>query len=393
MKIAVFAWEALEGIAVGGAALYVSRLAAALARAGHQVRLFTRLGENQPLEEAVGGIHIRRCPWDRRPTFLEEIDALAQAFNHYFTDSLKTEGGYDLVHCHEWFTIAAGLKATSVTPARLAVSFHSTEWGRTGKWPDQGDSARIAQLEREGIQRADAVIAASHWARRTIHEQFHPPDWKCEVVYHGCELPPPDPALAATVRELRRAAGLQADQPALLYAGRFTPPGGADLVAEALGLVTRERPDAKFLFVGEGRLDVNLRRAVGAAGLFVPLRGRMVAPELYQAVDLVLAPFRRDHNGRAVLPAWAAAKPVVTLRNTVPSEFILPGVNGWTVAEDPRELAAVIVNAFANPEQTAWMGRNGLAAAETAFSWDESAKRLLAAYARGESLTPKAALA
>ncbi len=392
MKIAILAWEALEGIAIGGGAIYTSRLAAALARAGHQIRLFTRLGPNQPMEDIQNNIHIRRCPWDRRPTFLDEIDALSHAFTHYLADSLKSEGHYDLIHCHEWFTIAAGLKAVALTPAKLAVGFHSTEWGRTGKWPDSGDSARIAQIEHDGIRRADAIIAASHWVRRTIHEQFHPPDWKCEVVYHGCD-PLPVTAAAGGIAGIRQAAGLKDGQPSLLYAGRFTPAGGADLVAGALREVARERPDAKFLFVGEGKLDEELRRAVGAAGLFVPLRGRVVAPELYQAVDLVLAPFRRDHNGRAVLPAWAAGKPVATLRNTVPSEFILPGVNGWTVGEDPLELAAVIVKAFGNLEHTAWMGSNGRAAAETAFSWDESAKRLLAAFVRGEELTPRAVMA
>ncbi len=385
MHIAMFAWEALEGIAVGGGAVYASRLAAALARAGHRVRLFTRMGEGQAMDEVVGGVTVRRCPWDRKRGFVDEIEALAGSFAHYYADSIKAEGEYDLVHCHEWLTIGAGIQAQAVAPVRMAVSFHSTEWGRTSRWPDSGDSARIAGIEKQGIEKADAIITASYWARRKIAEQFHPPDWKCEVVYHGADLIVPDPASRA-VAELRRAAGLNERAPSLLFAGRFSPQGGGDIAAKACRLVAGQFPDARFLFVGAGSDEEAMRREAGANAVFLPPQGRVVPVEYYQAVDMVLAPFRRDHNGRAVMPAWAASKPVVTLRGTVPSEFIMHETNGWVVDDDPVEMAAVIINAFSQPEQTAWMGRNGRVAAETAFSWDESAKRLLAAYTRRDRL-------
>ena len=102
MRIAVFAWEALEGIAVGGGAVYASHLAAALARAGHRVRLFTRLGQGQAIDDVVGRVAVRRCPWDRKRHFIDEIAALSQSFAHYYQDAARLDGGYDIVHCHEW---------------------------------------------------------------------------------------------------------------------------------------------------------------------------------------------------------------------------------------------------------------------------------------------------
>ena len=385
MNIAMFSWEALEGLAVGGGAVYASRLAAALAKAGHRVRLFTRLGPGQAMDEAVGGVMIRRCPWDRKPGFVDEIAALSESFAHYYADAFKADGGYDIVHCHEWLTIGAGLKALDMSPVRLAVSFHSTEWGRTGLWPDKGDSARIAELEREGVEKADAVVAASFWCRRLINEQFHPPDWKCEVVYHGADFPDPVAAVTAA-RDIREAAGMGPAAPAVLFAGRFAKTGGGDLAARACRLVSGRHPEARFLFVGEGPLEEEMRREAGPNATFFPPRGRVIGPGFYRAVDLVLAPFRRDHNGRAVLPAWAAAKPVAVLKDGVPSEFVMHETNGWTTPDDPVELAATIMAAFVNPEQTAWMGRNGRTAAETAFTWEESADRLLECYSRRQSL-------
>ncbi len=251
MNIAMFSWEALEGLAVGGGAVYASRLAAALARAGHRVRLFTRMGRNQAMDEIVGGVYVRRCPWDRKPTFLQEIEGLNASFAHYFADAMHTEGPFDVVHCHEWMTVGAGLRAADLTPARLAVSFHSTEWARTGVWPDSGDSARIAGLERDGVARADAVIAASYWVQRKIHEQFHPPDWKCEVVYHGADITTASTEGAERVRE---ELGIEAGAPCVFFAGRFSRSGGGDLAARAAGLAAERFPRARFVFMGAGPL-------------------------------------------------------------------------------------------------------------------------------------------
>lgn len=392
MNIAMFAWEALEGVSVGGGAVYASRLAAALAGMGHRVRLFTRLGPGQAMDEVVGRVHVRRCAWDRKPGFIDEIEALSLSFARYFADAVKTDGPYDVIHCHEWFTIDAGLRAMAISPARLAVGFHSTEWGRTGVWPDKGDSARIARLEREGVEKADAVVAASQWVRQSIHEQFHPPDWKCGLVYHGADLPPAD-AGGEVVEHIRRAADIGPGTPSFLFAGRFSEAGGGDMAARAARLVAGRFPGAKFLFVGDGPLEREMRDEAGSGAIFIPLRDRVVPAEYYRAVDLVLAPFRRDHSGRAVLPAWAASKPAAVVAGTVPAEFVVNNVNGWLVRPDPVELAAVVMNAFANPEQTEWMGRNGRTAAETAFSWEESAKRLLDLYAMRDRLTPARARA
>lgn len=388
MNIAMFSWEALEGIPVGGGALYASRLAAALARAGHRVRLLTRMGEGQAMEEAVGGVRVSRCPWDRKPGFFDEIESLSHSFSHYFEQAVHSDGAYDVVHCHEWFTFAAGMRAVARHPARFAASFQSTEWGRTGRWPDAGDSLRIARLEGEAAARADAVVAASQWVRRSIHEQFHPADWKCGVVRHGADVSD-EPPSQTVVRSIRDAAGMLRTTPSILFAGRFSAAGGGDIAARAARIVLDKYPDARFLFVGAGPLEREMRRGAGAGALFLPPHGRVVPSEYYHAVDAVMAPFRRDHNGRAVMPAWAAARPVIVLKGTVPSEFVMDGTNGRIVDAGPEPLAAAIMEIFNEPGQARWMGANGRVAAETAFGWDEAAGRLLALYGMKKTLTPE----
>ncbi|MDR1613093.1 MAG: glycosyltransferase family 4 protein [Planctomycetota bacterium] len=389
MNIAMFSWEALEGISVGGGAAYASRLAGALAEAGHRVRLFTRMGDGQAMDETLpSGVRVRRCPWDRKRVFFDEIASLAASFFHYFREAAALDGAYDVVHAHEWLTVEAGIRAASDVSASFAAGFHSTEWGRTGIWPDSGDSARIAGLERDAVDRAVAVIAASHQARRMIEQQFHPPDWKLEVVYHGVDVGSFD-RIQDSREGIRLKYGIPNNAPAVLFAGRFSRSGGGDLAAAAVGLASAQLPELIGMFVGEGKLENDMRRLAGPAGMFFPTTARAVPSELYLAADLVLAPFRRDTNGRAVLPAWAASKPALTLSGTVPSEFIVDGVNGWIVPDVPRTAAEAVLSALTDRDRLSWMGRNGRVAAETAFSWKDAATRLVNAYTRRERLTPR----
>ena len=44
MRIAFLAWESLHSVSVGGVAVHVSELAAALQRRGHEVHVFCRAG-------------------------------------------------------------------------------------------------------------------------------------------------------------------------------------------------------------------------------------------------------------------------------------------------------------------------------------------------------------
>jgi glycosyltransferase involved in cell wall biosynthesis len=338
--------------------------------------------------ENCSGVDVWRCPWDRKASFVEEIASLSQSFLHYFREAENRQGRVDLVHCHEWLTLETGLRAQREFSLPLAVSFHSTEWSRTGTWPKQGDSASIADLERNGVTTADSVVATSYQVRRFLEQQFHLPDWKSEVVYHGVDLESFDRSSgdAATTRQ---KLGFEPEDFVVLFAGRFSRTSGGDLAAAAAALLAKPEPRIKFLFVGAGEDLEVMRRSAGPVSRFLAPSGGRVSPAIYRASDLVIAPFRRDVSGRAVLAAWAASRPAVVLSNTVPSEFILDHTNGWVVVDHPDALADTIVKAKQDRGGTTWMGRNGRVAVETAFTWEESARRLARSYQRKVSFTTR----
>ena len=85
MRIALLSWEAIHSISVGGVAVHVSELAAALERKGHDVHVFSRMREGQPWYERVDGVHYHRCPFRLNAHFVSEVGDMCRSFvDHVF---------------------------------------------------------------------------------------------------------------------------------------------------------------------------------------------------------------------------------------------------------------------------------------------------------------------
>jgi glycosyltransferase involved in cell wall biosynthesis len=384
MRIALFSWEAAYGVAVGGVAVHVSSLAQALAARGHEIHVFTRLGPDQRLYDNVFGVHYHRCPVEKNRNFVDEMAGLGASFAHYARETSAAAGRFDVLHVHDWLPAAAGLRLKAENAGRLAVTFHTTELGRSGAWPDKGESRRISELERDLVREADAVIAVSHEVRRQLDQLYQCPDWKASIVYHGVDLARFDrsPFDAGAVKA---AAGIGALAPTVLYVGSLSHRKGPDLLLQAAPLVLASKPDVRFLFVGDGDLRTHLERETDRfkareAVRFLGGRTGGEIVDLYRACDAVCIPSRADPFGIVALSAWAAGKPLVATRAGSPKEFVLNETNGLLADPEPAAIASALLWMLEDFDRLRWMGRNGRVAAETAFTWDVVAEKTLESY-------------
>ncbi|MFH1847838.1 MAG: glycosyltransferase, partial [Candidatus Omnitrophota bacterium] len=81
MRIALFTWESMHSIAVGGVAVHVTELACALERKGHEVHVFTRVGKQGQLwYEMIHGVHYHRCPYQQSQDFIEDVNNMCRSF-------------------------------------------------------------------------------------------------------------------------------------------------------------------------------------------------------------------------------------------------------------------------------------------------------------------------
>jgi glycosyltransferase involved in cell wall biosynthesis len=378
MRIAMFSWEALHGAPVGGVAVHVSELSAALQRRGHEVHVFTRPGYGTGGVSRIDGVWYHHCPHDLHPNFVEEVQQMCRSFVWHFFRTEDHIGRFDVVHGHDWLGASAMTWIKDGRPDHRAVlTMHSTEYGRSGNAFYNGTCERIRGHERYATHRADRVIAVSHSLKGELAWMYNLPESKVSVVYNGVPVHHFDGWVDAGA--IKRRYGIGPTDPTVLFMGRLSVQKGPDLLVEAIPPLLKFHPAAKFIFAGEGHLRGELERRVHQLGVAHAVRwfGRLTPSEqadMFRACDVVCVPSRNEPFGIIVLEAWAAGKPVVATQTGGPNELIWHTVNGLKVYPNPDSLGWGLGTLFMNWEWARRMGRYGRTDAETQFSWDRIAE-------------------
>ena len=104
MRIAMFSWETLHSISVGGVAVHVTELAAALQRLGHEVHVFTRMAFSGHWQyEQIYGVHYHRVPYAGCADIVDDVNSMCRSFvaSAYQVEDYMG-APFDVVHAHDW---------------------------------------------------------------------------------------------------------------------------------------------------------------------------------------------------------------------------------------------------------------------------------------------------
>ncbi len=384
MRIAMFSWESLHSIAVGGIAAHVTELAAALQRKGNEVHVFTRAGYGESSVSLKDGVWYHYCANGHKGNFLEEMQNLCRSFVSYFFQAEDYSGHFDVIHAHDWLASNAMIWIKRGRPDHRAIlTMHSTEYGRCGNCFHCGDSAFIRDRERDGTYCADRVIAVSGALKNELMWMYNLPEWKCWVIYNAVPVHKFDGWIDCG--EVKRRYSIGPVDPMVLFSGRLCVQKGPDLLLEAIPGLLRHHSRAKFVFAGDGAMRSGLERRAHELGVahatrFLGYRNGQELVDLYKAADVLCVPSRNEPFGIIILEAWAAGKPVVASENGGPSEFVWHNVNGLRIHPNSDSVGWGLGTIFQDFEWARWMGRNGRTAVETAFTWDKAAETTLACY-------------
>ncbi|MCA9398411.1 MAG: glycosyltransferase family 4 protein, partial [Candidatus Omnitrophica bacterium] len=373
MKIAFFSWEAVNAVYVGGVAVHVSELAQALTRKGHEVHIFTRIGDHQSNYGCVNGVHYHRCHHDYDVYFPREIENMCRSFLHAFLETEDHTGPFDIIHAHDWLAANAMVWIKNMRDRKSIFTMHSTEYGRCGNNRLPGSSDEISTIEWFGIYHADEVIAVSDTLKKELVWLYGMPEHKGHVIYNGVDYHAFDGWIDSLA--VRKMYDIGYEDPMILFAGRVVYQKGPDILAECVPDIVKHYHNAKFVFAGDGgmRMQVEDRlRALGVHGntRFLGHQGGWRLQDLFKTCDCVCVPSRNEPFGIVILEAWAAGKPVVASVNGGPSEFVWHDVNGYKVKAEKESINWGLGTLLEDREHAAWMGRNGRHAVETIFSWD-----------------------
>jgi glycosyltransferase involved in cell wall biosynthesis len=366
MRIALFSWESLHSIAVGGVAQHVTELAAALQRAGNEVHVFTRIGHGQLHYEVVAGVHYHRCPFDLNPNFIEEMNNMCHSFAYHFFQTENVSGTFDIIHGHDWMTANALAEIRSARNKKTVFTLHSTEYGRCGNVFYEGQSRDIRNLEWYGGFVSDKILTTSATIKKEALWIYNFEEWKMALIPNGVSLQ----KFAGFIDpwNMKRWHKVGVWDPICLFVGRMVVQKGADLLLEAVPSVLAEHPDAKFFFVGDGYMRRGLEHRAWELGVSHACHFLGYVPEadllnFYKTCDMVCIPSRNE--------------PIVVTHNGF--DYVWHDVNGLKVYDNPNSIAWGIKALFSNFEKARWMGLNGRKAAE-GFSWNNIARMTLGVY-------------
>jgi len=164
---------------------------------------------------------------------------------------------------------------------------------------------------------------------------------------------------------LRREWGVEAAQPVVLYVGRLAAEKNLQLAVAAFQAIREERPDARFVLVGDGPLASSLQKAHPDFVFRGTRHGKDLATH-YASADLFLFPSLTETFGNVTLEAMASGLAVVAFDYAAARQHIVHGRSGMRVACTDAAAFVLAARRLALwPEHRQALGREARRAAET----------------------------
>ncbi len=373
MRIAMFSWESLHSIFMGGLGIHVTELAAGLQRRGHEIHVITRRGSGQGGYDWIDGVHYHRIDHGLSDNFVESMDLMCKAMAHKFSEITSMIGKFELAHAHDWLcaNTLPYLKEGFGIPGVLTM--HSTEYGRDGNQLYDGFASWIRDTEAAGCHHASTIIAVSGFLAEEIERIYQIDHSKIHVVPNGVNFHAFDGYIDPA--EIKARYGLAPMTPTICAFGRMTIQKGMDMLVEAVPMILASYPETRFVLSGSGpcrdEVIAHAERCGAAdACVFLHSMPRADYVDLMRSCDMLALPSRNEPFGIVALEAWAAGKPVVATTSGGPREFVWHDVNGFLVDATPQGLAHGIGSLLADHEHARALGANGRKAVEDQFNWD-----------------------
>lgn len=329
-----------------------------MASRGHEVSLACRAGGALEGKARAAGLRVRPLPF-RGDLWPPAVAALAAA--------LRAEGA-DVVQLHDPHAVSAGLLARRLAGRVQAVATRRVDFPLKGFW----SRAKYAACER--------VIAVSSAVREELRRGGVPAE-RIRLVHEGVPDRSPQTGGATALREL----GVPEGAPVIGNVAALTDHKDHATLLEAAALVVRERPDVRFVILGEGEKReelLSLGQRLGLQDHVIFAGFRQDLDRLLPAFDVFCLSSHQEGLGTSLLDAMAFARPIVaTAAGGIP-DAVEDGVTGRLVpVRDAPALARAMAELIADPARREEMGARGRERFLARFTADRMVASTLDVYA------------
>ncbi|WP_091909230.1 glycosyltransferase family 4 protein [Chitinasiproducens palmae] len=397
---------ATGSVDAGGQNIYVAHVARQLARAGHQVDVFTRR-DNPLLPEIsrMGGgarvIHVPAGPPTAVPK--EKLLPFIETFGDWMIEFARRQRQpYDVVHANFFMSGLAALRIKAALGTPVVTTFHALgkvrrlHQGEADGFPDE----RFA-IEDRLVAESDRIVAECPQDYEDLINLYGASAASIDTVpcgFDSSEFAPQPRQLA------RRRLGWRDDEFAILQLGRLVPRKGVDNVIRSLAALSDAHRERARLYVVGGNSEIpneiatpeiarlrGLAESLGVASriTFVGRRGRNDLRHFYSASDVFVTTPWYEPFGITPVEAMACGTAVIGSRVGGIQHTVVDGDTGLLVPpNDPTALAQALGRLMDNPALQASFGEAGLKRATRRYTWANVAAELAAVYARAAGLEP-----
>lgn len=286
----------------------------------------------------------------------------------------------DVVHAHDWLTYEAGMLAKEKYNIPLIAHVHATECDRAGM---KNGNPLIHEIEYEGLMMADRIIAVSETTKRIIHEKYHIPLSKIEVVYNSLGEDYENNQYEFNDSTYRYIMNLKESGWAVVSTvGRFTIQKGLWHLMQAAALAISKQPKLLFVFAGDGEernelieqaADLGISKNVIFTGF---IRGKRLR-DIYSLSDIFVMSSVSEPFGLTALEAAHHGDALILTNQSGVSEII------WSALKydfwDEQKLADEIIAIAKEPALKESL-QNNIANEYHRISWEKVAKKCLRIY-------------
>ncbi len=231
-------------------------------------------------------------------------------------------------------------------PVRIAGEHGTIRYPLTWKW-----------FYEPWIDRtSDLVIANSESSRRMLEQKYRVPSSRIQVIHDAVHVAAP----GRPVQAMRAELGIPDGVNVIGNVARLDTPKDHFTLVETARILLNLRDDVRFLIVGGGPLEAELRGMIREYGLedrFIITGWRRDIPDLLQMFDLFVSTSISEPLGNALIEAMFAGVPVIAPAVDGIPEIVSSGETGILLEPTDPVRPPRSVGAAPLPQQVIRSGR------------------------------------
>ena len=289
----------------GGMEVHIREICKNIASENVPITLVVPKGANH----IASGKYLRivEIPCKRRAKTIESVIKNVSEFNKNIAKSFDRGFSFDIIHSHDWLSVAAAKKLKKKYNIPWIHTVHSLEHIRAA----EETRSRISEIEKDGIADSDKIITVSNLMKKEIMKKHRIPAKKIEVIRNYLS--------AFSSEEFYPESA--ARKKIVLFAGRLALQKGVETLISAFSKVLCAHPDAKLIIAGDGSLKKSLValakiKGIEKAACFAGHVDEKTLESLYMQASVFVSPSVFEPFGITVLDAAYFGAPIIATKNT-----------------------------------------------------------------------------